>query len=218
MEIQFFGHSCFRLKFKKEIVVTDPFDSQVTGLKLPKINADIVTVSHQHQDHNNFSAILGTPQRPEPFLISGPGEYEIGEIRIIGISSFHDKKKGKERGKNTIYLFESEGLRLVHLGDLGEKLTEEQLEELEGSDIVFVPVGGKYTLSPQEAKEVITQINPSIVIPMHYALPGMKFDLEKVEDFLEIMGIEKPSFLPKLIIKGENLPEEREVIVLNARG
>lgn len=199
MEIQFFGHSCFRVKGKEVILITDPFDPQSVGLKLPKTFADIITVSHQHPDHNNTSVVRGTTRRLKPFVVSGPGEYEIAGVSIFGISS----------GENTIYIINMDGLRLVHLGDLGHKLSEDQLEEINGCDVLFVPVGGGSTIDSQKAVEVVAQVEPRIIIP---------FDLAPVEDFLKLIGSEETKPLPKLIITKEKLPDERQVVVLNARG
>jgi len=215
MEIQSLGHSSFRIKGKKVIIVTDPYRDEI-GLKMPKVSADIVTVSHQHHDHNNVAAV-GRTARREPFIISGPGEYEILGVAIFGLASFHDAEKGAKRGKNTIYIFSLDGLRLVHLGDLGHKLDEGQLEEVNGTDILFVPVGGVYTIGPRLAAEVVGQIQPKIVIPMHYQVPGLSFQLAPVDDFLKEMGVEvKP--VEKLVISPDKLPEEREVVVLRRKG
>lgn len=197
MEIQFFGHSCFRIKGKQVILITDPFDLQSVGLKFPQIFADIITVSRQHSDHNNVSAVSGTSRRPEPFVVTGPGEYEISGVSIFGIPS----------GKNTIYIIDVDDLRLVHLGDLGHKLTETQLEEINGVDVLFVPVGGGDALDSQKAVEVVTQVEPKIVIPMH----------SPIEDFLKLIGAEETKPVQKLVISKEKLPEERQVVVLDAR-
>lgn len=205
------GHSCFRIKGKKTILVTDPYDDYV-GFKMPKTSADIVTVSHDHQDHNYITAITKTSKR-EPFVISGPGEYEIMGVSVVGIASFHDNKEGNKRGKNTIYIINFNDLRLIHLGDLGHKLTDEQSEEVNGADILFIPVGGTYTVGPKAAAQIIIQIQPKVVIPMHYKVPGLVFNLSPVDDFLIEMGVEiKP--ISKLVISKDKLPEEREVVVL----
>lgn len=214
MEISYFGHSCFKIKTKTTTVVTDPYDPEMVGLKYPKIEADIVTVSHGHTDHNFLEKIAGTP-----FVVNGPGEYEVKSVSIFGIESYHDNKKGKERGLNTVYLIEAEGLRVCHLGDLGQKLDEEQLEEVDGIDILLAPVGGFYTLGPKEAVEVIGQVEPLIVIPMHYKAVGMTSsfkDLVKVDDFTKELGIEVEP-VKKLFISKDKLPEEREVVVLERR-
>ena len=196
--------------------MTDPYDPSI-GLKAIKATADIITVSHDHYDHNNTSAVKGTKRRKEPFIVAGPGEYEISGVSIFGLSSFHDQKGGKERGRNTIYFINLDDLKLVHLGDLGHKLNDEQLEEINSPDLLFIPVGGTYTLDASLAVEVIGQIDPKIVIPMHYQLPGLTIKLAPVDDFLKEMGVEKIKPVAKLVISKDKLPEEREVVVLNVR-
>lgn len=214
MEIRYLGHASFRIKGKKAILVTDPYDSYI-GFKMPKVSADIITVSHDHQDHNNVAAV-GKTVRREPFVISGPGEYEILGVSVFGIASFHDDSGGKERGKNTIYVINIDGMRLVHLGDLGHKLDDQQLEEVNGADILFIPVGSVYTIGSKMAVEVIGQIQPKIIIPMHYKVPGLTLDLVPVDEFLKEMGVEvKP--VPRLVISKDKLPEEREVVVLKRK-
>lgn len=219
MEVTYLGHSCFRIKGKKNIIVTDPYEDYV-GFEMPRVSADIVTVSHHHQDHNNISAVKGTTKRKEPFIVDGPGEYEISGISIFGIASFHDSSRGTKRGENTIYLITIDNLRLAHLGDLGHKLTEAELEELNGVDILFIPIGGTYTIDDNEAIEVIGQIEPQIIIPMHFKTPDMKpdFGIEiTVDDFLKAIGEEANKAKDKLIISKEKLPEEREIVVLKRK-
>lgn len=215
MEIKYFGHSCFLLRDKNATLLIDPFSPEV-GLKLPRIATDIVTVTHDHYDHNN-TGIVQAKMREEPFIIKGPGEYEVSGVSIFGVATYHDNSLGKERGRNTIYIIIMDGIRLAHLGDLGHILTDEQLEEVNGVDILFIPTGGIYTLDAKEAVEVIGQIEPRIVIPMHYQLPGLKIKLNPVEDFLKEMGLKEIKPLDKLVISRERLPEEREVVVLNAK-
>jgi len=219
MEITYLGHSCFRIKGKKNIIVTDPYEDSV-GFKIPRASADIITLSHHHQDHNNISAVKGTTKRKEPFIVDGPGEYEISGVSIFGIASFHDKSGGAKRGENTIYLITIDGLRLAHLGDLGHKLTEAELEELDGVDILFIPVGGTYTIDDNEAIEVIGQIEPRVIIPMHYKTSDMKSDFGieiTVDDFLKAIGEEANKAKDKLIISKDKLPEEREIVVLKRK-
>jgi L-ascorbate metabolism protein UlaG (beta-lactamase superfamily) len=214
MEINYLGHSCFRIKGKKVIVVTDPFSDEI-GLKMPRVSADIVTVSHDHQDHNNVAAI-GKTTRRDPFVVSKPGEYEISDVFVFGAGLYHDTAEGKKRGKNTAYVISLDGLRLAHLGDLGHKLSDDHLEEINGVDILFIPVGDTFTIGPKEAVAVVGQIEPKIVIPMHYSTPGLKYDLLGVEKFLKEIGSEsKPT--PKLMISKESLPEEREVVILKRK-
>lgn len=211
MQIQFWGQSCFRLKGKEIALATDPFGPSL-GLKLPRLSADIVTVSHRHDDHNFVQVVVGE-QRKEPFVIKAPGEYEVGGVFILGIPSRH----GGGGGKNTIFVIKMDGLSLVHLGDLGKKLSDEQLEEINGADIVFVPIGGTYTLDPQEAVSVINKIEPKVVIPMHYQLPGLKVDLKPVEAFLKEIGQEDVKPEPRLVISKESLPVETTVVVLKKK-
>lgn len=211
MEITYLGHASFRIKGGKSIILTDPYDPSVVGLKFPKTAADIVTVSHAHQDHN-ASNLVKNPQK----VIQGPGEYEVAGISIIGISSFHDDKKGVIRGKNTIYIFEIEDKRIAHLGDLGEVLTETSINDLGNIDILMIPVGGEFTLGPKEAVDLVTALEPSIVIPMHYNIPQINQEtfgkLAVVDEFLSKVGLTTEK-ADKLIVKGD-LGEESKVVVL----
>jgi len=215
MEITFLGHSSFKLKGKTGSVVTDPFDPQMVGLKYSGVEGDIVTVSHEHDDHNQVSLVKSVKK-----VISGPGEYEILGISILGFPSFHDDKEGSVRGKNTIYVFEIDGLRIAHLGDLGHALSEELVEDLGDIDILMVPVGGEYTIGPNEATNVVSAIEPTIVIPMHYQMPGLKSEtfskLTPVDSFLKEVGLTSEN-LPKLIVKKEELGEDKKVVVLEKK-
>ncbi|OGY30112.1 MAG: hypothetical protein A3F35_03325 [Candidatus Woykebacteria bacterium RIFCSPHIGHO2_12_FULL_45_10] len=210
MDISWLGHASFKLKGKAATVVTDPFDERV-GFKFPKTEADIVTVSHGHFDHNAASAVGG-----EPFVIDGPGEYEIKAVSVIGVESFHDEKKGAERGKNTLFNIQMEGVNIAHLGDLGqEALTTEQIEELGNVDILLIPVGGYYTIDGAAAAKIVAQLEPKIVIPMHFAASGVAIkEIEGVEKFLKEMAKEAPEKLPKMVISKEKLPEELQLVLL----
>lgn len=197
------------------VVVTDPFDAYV-GFKFPKVEADIVTVSHDHQDHNQKQLVGG-----RPYVIDGPGEYEVKGVSVLGLQTFHDEVQGQKRGKNTVYRIEFEGISLSHLGDLGHPLSSSQLGELNGVDILFIPVGGVYTIGPKRAVEVISQIEPKIVIPMHYRVPEQKGDktfgqLTGVKEFLKEIGEEVTPQL-KLLVSRDSLPSEREVVVLERK-
>ena len=215
-KIYWAGQSCFKIEVSNSRdhsadIVIDPYDES-TGLKLPNLSADIVLVTHDHHDHNNVKGVKGTP-----FVIQGPGEYEVKEVFINGIPSFHDDKDGKERGQNTIYVIEVEDMRFCHLGDLGQKqLTDEQLEKIDAVDVLMIPVGGEYTIDSSSAQKIISQIEPRIVIPMHYNLPKLKDKLDEVSKFLKTMG--KPSIAPqdKLVVKESTMPKEgaMEIVVL----
>jgi len=211
MIIQYLGRSCFKLQTKgsqgEVIIAIDPFHDG-DGLKMPHFQADIVTVSHDHSDHNNTEAIRG-----ELFVISTPGEYETKDVMIYGIQSFHDNKQGKERGLNTIFKIISENINLVHLGDLGENLSDETLDKLGNVDILLIPVGGTYTIDAKKAAEVVSQIEPRIVIPMHYKMAG-EVKIAPVNDFLKACGL-KSETLDKLKVAKKDLQgEETRVIVL----
>jgi len=213
MIITWQGQSCFKIQDKIGTdgltLTTDPFDKE-TGLKVPNFEADIVTVSHDHHDHNNVSSLRGNA-----FIVDTPGEYDYKNILIQGIDSYHDDKNGEERGKNTIFRIEMDDLSICHLGDLGHSLNDEQLSKLSGIDILFVPVGGKYTLDAKKAVEVVSQIEPRIVIPMHYKIDGLKLDIDSVEAFVKELGI-KPTYEEKLKIAKKDLPQDdMELVILS---
>lgn len=215
MEITYLGHSCFKLKGKNGTVVTDPYDSTI-GLVMPKTSADIVTVSHQHSDHNAIQKIAGTAKRAKPFVVSDPGEYEVGGISVFGTASYHDEKNGTERGVNTIFSIFMDELMICHLGDLGHELNDEQLQELGTIDVLICPVGGHFTIDPKTAVKVIQQIEPTYIIPMHYQTPqhGKLFaELQPLEAFLKAYG-KTPAPQAKLVVDKNKLPEEPELIVL----
>lgn len=215
MEIAYLGHSAFKIKGKEITIVTDPFNPDFVGLKFPKVEADIVTVSHNHEDHNFVQAV-----ERAPFIVDSPGEYEVKGISIFGYSSFHDAKSGAERGANNIFLIEIDGINICHLGDLGGKLTDKIFEEISVADILFIPVGGIVTIGPEEAVEVIKQIEPLIVIPMHFKVDQMDESFAKlatVDTFLKEMGVENVEKLDKLSITKDKLPEETKVILLERK-
>jgi L-ascorbate metabolism protein UlaG (beta-lactamase superfamily) len=216
IDVWFHGQACIRVKGKSgTIIVFDPYDSDFTGLSPLKISGDIVCVTHDHKDHNNSAIVKGVEEGKKPFVITGPGEYEISGVNIVGTSSFHDDNEGEERGKNTIYHATVDGVNFVHLGDLGQKqLSDSQVEELSTCDVLFIPVGSVYTISGKDAPEIISQIEPKVIIPIHFKLPGLKFDLDEVSVFLSAMGKEKPETLAKYSVSRDKLPEEPEVVLL----
>ncbi len=211
MIITYIGHSCFKIQDKIGpegiTVVTDPFDNSI-GLKMPNFEANIITVSHNHYDHNNIKALRG-----QPFIVDSAGEYDIHGVMIEGIESYYDNQQGKESGKNIMYRIEFDDITVVHLGDLGHILDNKQLEKLVGTDILLIPVGGKYTLDATKAVEVVSQIEPRIVIPMHYKVAGSKVDVDGVEKFIKEMGV-KPTEEEKLKISKKDLPQEDMELVV----
>ncbi|MEK7543971.1 MAG: MBL fold metallo-hydrolase [Patescibacteria group bacterium] len=213
MDITYLGHSSFKIRGKQTVVVTDPFSSTI-GLTFPKHTAaDIVTVSHDHEDHNAAAAIEG-----DPYIVKGPGEYEIKGIGIVGLGVYHDDEKGAKRGRSTIYRMEIDGMSIVHLGDLGHELSSAEVDSLDGVDILLVPVGGTYTIGAATAAKMITEIEPTIVIPMHYNCPDLDQkafgQLVGVDAFLKEMGKTEVSPQPKFVITKDKLPEEMQVVVL----
>jgi len=213
MEITYFGHSSFRVKNKLATLVTDPYDPSVVGRKYPRnTEADIVTISHDHADHNASGEIGGSP-----FIIHGPGEYEIKGVSVIGIPTYHDDCMGKERGKNTAYRIEMDGLRIGHLGDIGHLLTAEQTDMLDGIDILMIPVGNVHTIDAKTAAAIVSDVAPQIVIPMHYLTDahaaGLWKNLHPISEFLQVMnkGLIVP--IQKLSITKDKLPQEMQVVV-----
>ena len=214
MDISYLGHSSFKLRGKTATVVTDPYDSDMVGIKFPKhTTADIVTISHDHPDHNAVSGVEGAP-----FVVSGPGEYEIKGVGVVGVGVYHDDVNGAKRGKNTIYRIELDGISIVHLGDLGHELSSAHVDSLDGVDILIVPVGGVYTIDATEAAKVVGEIEPTIVIPMHYNQPGLNQkafgEVSGVDAFLKEMGKTDVVAQPKFSITKDKLPEEMQLVVL----
>lgn len=216
MQIIWKGQACFqilvsRVKEEPLRIVIDPYGE--IGLRSLSLEADIALFTHDHEDHNNAKALRG-----EPFLLASPGEYEVKGVFIRGISSYHDEIQGKERGLNTMYCIEAEDIKVCHLGDLGQKeLTSEQLEAIGDLDLLLIPVGGVYTIGPKEAAGIVHQLEPRIVIPMHFAIPKLKFKLGGVEEFLKAMGAKGIQPQEKLTIKAKDLTgEETKVFMLNA--
>lgn len=209
MEMTFLGHAAFKLKGKNTTVVTDPYGPE-TGFTLPKVDSDIVTVTHFHPDHNNVLAVGGNP-----FIIQGPGEYEIKGTSVVGVSSFHDSKEGSERGLNTLYNITIDDINVTHLGDLGQKeLTQSQVEALGTVDVLLIPVGGVYTIDAPTAAKITAQLEPKIIIPMHYFTEGLKYQLDSVDKFLKEMGQEEVTKEVKLVVAADKLPDEPKVVVL----
>lgn len=214
MNISWLGQACFKIEAKSNgeniTILIDPYDDSI-GLKMPRVKADIALITHDHHDHNNLEAVKG-----EPFIIKSPGEYEIKKVFVYGVPTYHDDKQGSERGTNIAYRIDVENLSIVHLGDLGHILNDEQLELLEDADVLMIPVDSKYTLGAKKASEVISQIEPRIVIPMHYKIPGLKIDLDTLDAFCKEMGIKNtPTKEDKLKINKKDLiTEETKIIIL----
>lgn len=209
MEITWLGHSCFRLKGTQSTVITDPYPPDL-GYSPLKQAARIVTVSHQHAGHSCIEGISGDPK-----VIRGPGEYEIAGTLIIGLSTFHDRESGHLKGKNTIYVITLDEISICHLGDLGHVLTSEHVEEIGNVDVLLIPVGGISTINATAAAEVVRQLEPKIVIPMHYKTPVIARELEPVDRFLKEMSVKDTTTRPKLVVTKNNLPLTVQVTLLD---
>ncbi len=218
MTISWYGHSCFRIEAKEGpstgsgqvSILIDPFSKDI-GLRPPKIKDDIILVSHQHYDHNNTD-----DANPEAFIISTPGEFEKRGVMIKGILSYHDKTEGRERGINTIYVIKSEDINICHLGDFGQdQITNEQIEAIGDVDILMIPVGGNYTINAKEAVDVISHIEPKIIVPMHFKLPGLTVDIDEPEKFMKEIGL-TPEKVDKFKVAKKTLPaEEMKLVMFN---
>lgn len=210
MVITWYGQNCFKIQSGDTVIITDPY-SKETGLPAPRFRADIVIKSHCHS-HLQSESIPDNP-----FVVDGPGEYEIKGVRIRGVETHHDSVSGKERGLNTAYIIEIEGMILCHLGDFGEeKIRGETLEAIGTIDMLFVPIGGRLVINSKEASKIIQEIEPRIVIPMGYKIPGLKISADPIEPFLKEMGIRSSHEEERLTIKKKDIPqtEETRVIIL----
>ncbi len=177
MKIRWLGHACFYIETEGKGLITDPFDEKL-GYPPFEQEIDIATVSHEHWDHNAVHVLRGKPR-----VIRGTGQYETEGIRINGFPSFHDKKQGADRGQNTIFKISAEGLDILHLGDLGHLLLQEEIDLIGHVDILLIPVGGTFTIDADEAFELVEKLQPGIIIPMHFDTPHLSFDLAPVEAF-----------------------------------
>lgn len=214
MDISFIGHSSFRIKTRSVSIITDPFDPTDVGIKFPKVASEIVTVSHNHKDHNYVQGVTDCRK-----VVEGPGEYEIAGVSIIGMGSYHDSKKGSDRGENTIYIFEADELRIAHLGDLGYVLSDDEVEEIGEINVLMIPIGGIYTINVEEAVKVMRSIQPNITIPMHYKESGLSDQFEKlsgVDEFIKEAELQTEK-LPKLSVSASELTDVEKIVVLEKK-
>jgi L-ascorbate metabolism protein UlaG (beta-lactamase superfamily) len=215
MNITWHGFSCFRIQEsdrQREVsIVTDPYAPE-DKKKLPRsLAADVLLISHDHPRHNNKAAVGG-----DPFLVDTPGEFEIKEVTVTGVSTFHDQVDGKEKGTNNLYYINTSGVHLLFLGDLKHKLEEKHFTDMHEIDVLFLPVGGHDVLSPKQAVELVGQLEPRIIIPMHYKVDGLAPKYEPVSAFFKEMGLEPVAPVPKLKLTKKDLPQdEMKVVVLD---
>jgi L-ascorbate metabolism protein UlaG (beta-lactamase superfamily) len=208
MEITWYGLSCFRITERKHAtVVTDPF-SKTVGLPELKLKGEVVTISHAAKGHSNYRAVSSRQH-----LVDGPGEYEIGGVFITGIATFDES----ESSRNVVYVLNFNGLTIAHLGDMQQVPTQKQIEALEQVNVLLLPVGAGSSLNAAQAAELVSMLEPNIVIPMHYKVPGMKLELETVDRFLKEMGVTDVREENSLKLTASSLPEETETVILKPK-
>lgn len=213
MKIRYLGHSCFLLTESTGTrILTDPYGD--VGFKMPRVEADVVSVSHGHYDHNNVKAVGG-----KPVVLDKEGQYEVGGVEIIAVKSYHDNANGAERGENLIFKFRLDGIEVCHLGDLGEECSSSLIEMLLPVHVLLIPVGGKYTIDSEQAKEYVDRIMPSIVIPMHYKSKGLSLDIDKPDAFLSEFEEEdvEETGASEIELTRDDIDEETTKIILMER-
>ena len=179
MQITWYGHSCFLLTSESGYsILTDPCDPE-TGYELSNLVCDAVTISHEHHDHNCLAIVAGTPE-----IIRTPGEHLAGGISVKGFTNYHDNEKGAKRGENIVFLYEIDGLKILHLGDLGHMLPDETIQTIEDVDVLLAPIGGVFTINAKAATELADRLNAKVLIPMHYKTPALHFNIEGLEPLL----------------------------------
>jgi L-ascorbate metabolism protein UlaG (beta-lactamase superfamily) len=211
MDVTWLGHGCFRLRGRNAAVVTDPYPPAI-GLKLARMDADLVTVSHDHENHSYTQVV-----RDGAYEIHGPGEYEVAGVSVVGVPTFHDAERGTKHGRNTVYLIEIDDVRICHLGDLGHKLEDAEAEAVASPDVLLVPVGGRTSMNAAQAAEVVRQLEPRFVVPMHYAIPGLKLELDPIDRFLKEMGVTAGEPQPKLAVQKSSGDYDTKVVVLEPK-
>lgn len=210
MDVTWLGHGCFRLRGRSAAVVTDPYPPSI-GLKLQRLDGDLVTVSHEHENHN-YTQVMR-----DAYEIRGPGEYEVAGVSVIGVPTFHDSEKGAKHGRNTVYLIEIDDVRVCHLGDLGHRLDDAEAEAISAPDVLLVPVGGHTAINAAQAAEVVRQLEPRYVVPMHYAIPGLKLQLDPLDRFLKEMAVASAEPQAKLTVQASSGEYETKVVVLEPK-
>lgn len=202
MRIEWIGHACFKLTAQDgTTVITDPYDESV-GIDMIELKADLITMSHEHHDHNETSMIVG-----DPVIARGPQLASVGSVTARAVNSWHDDAQGKLRGFNTVRIFNMDGLKIVHMGDQGCMPSEDVLEAIEDADVMMIPVGGTYTVDAAGAKAIIERAKPRCVIPMHVKTAHCPYPIAKVDAFLAVMGAQGAVPVAKLDITKDTVPQ-----------
>jgi L-ascorbate metabolism protein UlaG (beta-lactamase superfamily) len=211
MELSWLGHSCFRLKGRDLTVVTDPFGPGL-GFALTKVEAEVVTVSHDEPNHNAVNAVGGTPR-----VVSGAGEYELAGVMITGVATPRPPGQARTEPRNTAYLLELDDVTICHLGDLAVPLTSDQVAVVKDADVLLIPVGGHCTIDAAQAAEVVALVEPKLVVPMHYSLPGVRVALDPVDRFCRAMGAAEVTPQARINVTRSGLPDQVTVVLLDPR-
>lgn len=210
VDITWLGHSCFRLRGRDAAILTDPYNRSI-GLTLGRQTAEIVTVSHESPGHSAAEAVGGDPR-----ILRGPGEYEIRGIMVTGVATPGERLGSGQFGRNTAYSMIVDDVTVCHLGDLGKTLNADQISALKDPDVLLVPVGGGCTIGAAEVSEVVSQLEPKAVVPMHYALPGLSVELEDLDRFCKELGVAEIRTQPRLSVTRSSLSDETQVIILES--
>lgn len=208
LQIRWHGHACFEITNNRTIV-TDPHDGRSIGIPTPNVAADIILVSHDHYDHNSVKSV----QKEGSKIVTDERKRTIDDVHIMGFESFHDTEQGAKRGKNIIFKFEIDDITFCHLGDLGHPLDEKTIQQIADVDILFIPIGGTYTIDSDEAWKIVSEIKPKIVVPMHYKIEGLSLPITGVEPFLEKPDYKVIKVGNEIDIEKEDFPTEPEIWV-----
>ena len=208
LRIRWHGHSCFEIT-NAITLVTDPHDGESIGIPIPDVHGDIILVSHDHYDHNSVKSV----EKENSNVIKDETEKTVLDVQIKGVKSFHDRCHGGKRGKNIIYKFTMDDIIFCHLGDLGHELDEESIQQIGDIDVLFIPVGGNFTIDAEKAWNVINDIKPNIVIPMHYKFGGLSLSISGVDSFLAVSNYDVLHVGNEIDIEREDLPENPEIWV-----
>lgn len=202
MKLEWIGHACFQMTaMDGTVVITDPYDASV-GIDMIPLKADLITMSHEHHDHNETSMIVG-----EPVIARGPELAAVSSVTSRAIDSYHDDAQGEKRGRNYIRLFDIDGLKVVHMGDQGCMPREDVIEAIADADVMMIPVGGTYTVDAQGAKEIIEAARPKCVVPMHVKTKRCPYPIAPVTQFLSLMGMEDASAYDMIEITEDHVPQ-----------